>query len=284
MYGLLCVDDISVVGHSLFNNFRLALYNYFGKNNIKNVNSILDLNEITHLIIVDEHYIPCVAIWKNDDFINQLNKLNIKTLVFNFEKIFSSSFPWNVDHQRKLETINNLVQLVSDIDDASTLGRTTINKQFLSKDTQLQTIAIEKLNRILFIGQVNEYYPTRRRVLESASNSGLPVDVVITDRKFTYSEFLAKLNQYKFILNPLGTGSFLNLRFYEALKLGCIPIQQITSEMVHWYPELKQSINFVDFNEITQETLTTVPLIAETYLEDYFNTLNLKDCLANNTY
>jgi hypothetical protein len=276
MYGLLCVDDIEIVGHSLFNNFRLALYNYLGREFIKNVTSINDLNDITHLIIVDEHHIPCVAIWKNDAFINQLNNLSIKTLVFNFEKIFSSSFPWNADHQRKLESINNLVQLVSDIDDAAILGHTAINKQFLSKDTYLQAVNVEKLDRILFIGQVNEYYPTRRQVLESARSSDLPIDIIVSDRRYTYNEFLTKLNQYKFILNPLGTGKFLNLRFYEALKLGCIPIQQITQEMTCLYPELNQSINFIEFSDITQESLLFNPQGAEIYLEDYFNTLQLK--------
>lgn len=275
MYGLLCIDDISVVGHSLFNNFRLAVYNYLGKTNIKDVNSAADLHNITHLIIVDEHHIPCVAIWKNDNFINELNTRNIKTVVFNFEKIFSSSFPWNTDHQRKLETIKNLIQFVSDIDDAAALKQITINKQYLSKDTCLEVSEIKKLNRILFIGQMNEYYPTRRYVLDCASRSGLPVDIIITDRKFTYKEFLLKLNQYKFILNPLGTGKFLNLRFYEALKLGCTPIQQITPEMVPWYPELTQSFNFIDFSEITEDTLTQHITCTEFYLEDYFSMINL---------
>ena len=275
MYGLLCIDDIDIVGHSLFNNFRLALYNYLGKNNIKDINSTADIYDITHLIIVDEHHIPCAAIWKDDAFIDMLNKQNIKTIVFNFEKIFSSSFPWNVDHQRKLETIKNLVQFVSDIDDAIVLKQPTINKQYLSKDTCLDVSEIEKLNRILFIGQVNEYYPTRRHVLNSASRSGLPVDIIITDRKFTYREFLLKLNQYKFILNPLGTGKFLNLRFYEALKLGCIPVQQIIPEMISWYPELAQSINFVDFSEITEDALLRPIIRNEFYLEDYFSKIDL---------
>jgi hypothetical protein len=275
MYGLLCVDDISVVGHSLFNNFRLALYNFFDKNNIKDVNNVTDLHNVTHLIIVDEHHIPCVDIWKNDIFINELNARNIKTVVFNFEKIFSSSFPWNADHQRKLETIRNLVQFVSDIDDATILNQPTINKQYLSRDTCLGVSEIKKIDRILFIGQLNEYYPTRRQLLDSASRSGLPVDIIITDRKLSYNEFLLKLNQYKFILNPLGTGKFLNLRFYEALKLSCIPIQQITPEMVSWYPELTQSINFIDFSEITEDTLSRQVTRDEFYLEDYFSMIDL---------
>jgi len=280
MIGLLCVDDISIVGHSLFNNFRLALYNYFNTNNFKNINSKEDLDGITHLIIVDEHHIPCVEVWKQDPFINELNRLKIKTIVFNFEKIFSSSFPWNADHQRKLETIENLVQFVSDIDDAKMLNKTVINKQYLSRDTNFNVAPLlEKNNRILFIGQVNNYYPTRQHVLNAAQNSGLPVDVIVTHRKLTYTQFLEKLNEYTFILNPLGTGTFLNIRFYEALKFGCTPIQQVTPDMHNWYTELNQSLPFTDFNQITEQSLVKPPARNDYYLEDYFEFINLRSFL-----
>jgi hypothetical protein len=277
MYGLLCIDSIDIVGHSLFNNFRLALYNYFGKESFSEVSAIHDLNNITHLFIVDEHFAPCVDIWKHDNFISELNNKKIKTIVFNFEKIFSSSFPWNADHQRKLETIENLVQFVSDINDARQLNKTVINKQFLSRDTILGIEPqLEKNNRILFLGQVNSYYPTRQQVLNDAQNSGLPVDVVVTDRKLTYSEFLQKLNSYTFILNPLGTGIFLNIRYYEALKLKCIPIQQITPDMSNWYPELDQALCFTEFSQVK---LFTPEKKNDMYLEDYFEQINLNQYL-----
>jgi hypothetical protein len=276
MYGLLCVDDLNIVGHSLFNNFRLALYTHFSRDNFKDIKSTDDLTGITHLFIVDEHHIPCVEIWKHDSFINKLNELKIKTIVFNFEKIFSSSFPWNVDHQRKLETINNLVQFVSDINDARTLNKTIINKQFLSRNTVFDIQPRETKNgRILFLGQVNSYYPTRQQVLRDAQTSGLPVDIIVTDRKLTYTQFLEKLNEYTFVLNPLGTGTFLNIRFYEALKLGCAPIQQITPDMLNWYGELDNSIVFTEFNQINEASLTAPIKKINYYLEDYFSEINL---------
>ncbi|CAB5226440.1 hypothetical protein UFOVP760_215 [uncultured Caudovirales phage] len=280
MYGLLCIDDLHIVGHSLFNNFRLALYNYFGKDIFKDVKSTDDLTGITHLFIVDEHHIPCVEIWKHDCFINTLNEQKIKAMVFNFEKIFSSSFPWNVDHQRKLETINNLTQFVSDIDDARTLNKNIINKQFLSRDTDLGVVPLENKNdRILFLGQVNSYYPTRQQVLQDAQASGLPVDIIVTDRKLTYTEFLEKLNAYTFILNPLGTGAFLNIRFYEALKLGCTLIQQITPDMSNWYPELNRALVFTEFNQINKNSLTLPKNTSDYYLEDYFSEIDLNQYL-----
>jgi hypothetical protein len=237
MIGILCYDSLETVGHSLFLNFRLALQNYFTQP-LKPVICTEDLEAITTLIIVDEHHIPCVSVWKNDAFISQLNKNNIQVLVFNFEKIFSSSFPWNVDHQKKLEQINNLFQIVSDVNDAKFLKKTVVNKQLLSRDTFLVEPKQEKKNEILFIGQINSFYPTREAILRDISNV-CKINILKTDRKLTYTEYLNLVNDYKFILNPLGTGNFINLRFYEAQKLGCIMIQQYTDEMLCHYDELK---------------------------------------------
>jgi len=220
--GIICNDSIENVGHSLFLNFRMALKNVL-KRELINVNSLADLTNKKFLIIVDEHYDPNVKIWKHQSFINEINAKNIKVIVFNFEKIYNSSFPWNVDHQKFLEQIKLLVQYVSDVDDANIMAKTVINKQYLSKDTNLGVDKVDKIEKVVFIGQINNYYPTRRKVIEEATKK-LNIDVVVTERKLSYKDFLNKLNAYKYVFNPLGTGKFINLRFYEALKLGCIPI------------------------------------------------------------
>lgn len=280
MIGIISRDNIDKVGHSLFLNFRIALKNYL-KQDFKNVNDVNDLSKIDTLFIVDEHYSPHVEVWKNDTFINELNSKNIKTVVFNFERIHSKSFPWNVDHQRKLETIKNLVQFVSDVDDARHYNKPFVNKQYLSKDTTLIEPIKDKKERVLFIGQVNNYYPTRRKVISDMSATGIPFDIIITDRKYTYAEFLRKINEYKYIFNPLGTGKFLNLRFYEALKLGCIPIQQITEDMANWYSELTRCYKFTSVDQISFNLLQKFQTVNQDfYLEDYFESVNLKSFIG----
>ena len=67
---------------------------------------------------------------------------------------------------------------------------------------------------------------------------------MLINKKFSYSEYLNKLVNYKYILNPLGTGNFINIRFYEALELGCIPVQQITENMLNRYEELDYCLKF----------------------------------------
>ena len=290
MYGLICNDSISLVGHSLFLNFRYALYNILQKENFKNVYSVNDLDQITHLFIIDEHFAPNVNIWKSGEFIARLNDKNIKTLVFNFESIYNS--PYRIDnicHQKFLEQTNNLIQFLSDVDDYESLKSFKkgpfINRQYLSKDTYVKSRSsnTEKIkDKILFIGQAGGHvYARRQETLKKVSDI-LNLEIVITDRKLTYDQFLEKLASYQFILNPLGTGYFLNLRYYEILKLNNTPIQQITSKMLDVLPELKQnySVNFVEPDELRNINLlefeqNKTPL----YLEDYLKDNKLLDLL-----
>lgn len=275
MYGIICRDHMP--GHSLFANFRLALKNYF-KTSFKEVLVCENLEDVTTLFIVDEHFGPHVDVWKNDKFINTVNEKNIKVVVFNFEKIYSSQFPWNASHQSMLCRFSRLVQFVSDVHDAKTLNKSVINKQFLSKDTTLDVDLVDKKDRIVFIGQCNGFYPTRSRVLNSFNSLGLPLDIIITDRKLSYKEFLTKLSEYKYMLNPLGTGTFINLRFYEAIKLGCIPIQEITEEMKPWYPELSSCITFTNVDSSISTALDSFKQPpSNIYLEDYFDEINLSN-------
>jgi hypothetical protein len=274
--GLLCVPEIEAVGHSLFNNYYKAFKNYFAADFVF-VKSANDLNNICALIIVDEHYNANVAVWKNQEFINKLNEKNICTIVFNFEKIYNSSYAWNVDHQNTLLRINNLHQFISDIDDAAMHNRPYVNRQFLSKSTVLVPPVNNKKEEILFIGQIHPDYPTRGNVLRGLQEAGHNVKVIKSDRKYPYVEYLNILNEHKYILNPLGTGRFLNLRFYEALELGCTVIQQYTDDMLKWYPELSRTdvLKFKDVSDFVNLNFISTP-DKNTYLEDYFNEIDLK--------
>jgi hypothetical protein len=276
MIGIISQDDISTVGHSLFKNFRIALTNYL-QTSLQNVNSIDDLSSINTLIIVDEHYIPHKQIWQNDSFINKINEKEIKVLIFNFEKIFNSQFPWNIDIQHSVNKINRKIQLVSDVKDAKILNSSIINKQLLSRDTFLTHPNKEKSDDIVFIGQINEYYPTRNAILNELQLLNNKIKIIKTDRKYGYDEFINVINNAKFILNPLGTGEFINLRFYEAINLNCIVIQQYTDEMLKWYPELNQCnvLKFRTIEDFKELNFNIDLTYSEKYLEDYFEEINL---------
>lgn len=282
MYGIICKDDLP--GHSLFNNYRLALENYFNTKFVE-IDEHHSLYNIDTVFIVDEHFGPHVSIWKTDHFINTVNDRSIKVVVFNFEKIFDALFPWNIDHQRTLERIKNLVQFVSDVEDANKLGHKLVNRQLLSIETILPAgYEGEKLNRILFIGQTSpNVYNRRRALLASIAQSSLApfVDVVDTQRKMTYPEYLMTLSKYKYVLNPLGTGDFINIRHYEANYYGCTVLQQYTPEMLKHYPELHNGTCFPFQNavDIPYPDVIPVATISDTFLEDRFDRIKLDELI-----
>ena len=279
MFGLICNDEINLVSHCLFLNYRQALYNLFEQKNFKDIKSASELNDITHLFIVDEHFPPNVDVWKKQEIVNKVNELNIKVIIFNFEKIFNSAFPWNVDHQRFVELFKNLTQFLTDMDDAHCLNTPFLNKQMLSKDTYVKRRNCnKKTDKVLFIGQMEGDCYSRRRETLSRVSQYLPLEIISTNRKYSYDEFLDILSQYKYVLNPLGTGDFLNLRYYEIIKLGSIPIQQVTPDMLNNYTELqnKFSINFCDPADLKDiNYLEFNQNQEELFLEDYFKQVDL---------
>lgn len=281
MIGVLSTHDINVVGHSLFSNFREAITSIFG--NIQDVKCSSDLNNIDTLIIIDEHFHPNVEVWKSEEFINTLNRNNIKTLIINFESIFNSPFDLAIDHQNTIQQINRRYQLVADVRDAKILGNSIVTKQYLSKNTNTPKV-VDKKNAAIFLGQVNDYYPTRRRVVEEFKSINIiQPHVHITDRKLSYVDFLTTLGSYKYIFNPLGIGQFINIRFYEALSLGCIVLQQYTDEMENFYKELNHPsvIKFKTVPELVSKLESqTVQYVSYTEsLEDYFKEINLIDII-----
>lgn len=277
--GIICQDDYTVVGHSLFKNFRLALQNILNTPFVE-IASIDDLNNIDKLIIVDEHYIPHSHIWSNSAFVNKLNEQNIGVVVFNFEKIYNSKFPWNVEHQQRLELVNRYVQFVSDVDDAKILNKNITTKQLLSRDTVLPVTPCSRADKILFLGQCNpDWYPERYNLLKTLKEK-INVEIKNSERKLSYEDFLQEMCSAKFILNPLGTGRFINLRFYEALNLSCVVLQQYVDEMEDFYSEELNHPSVIKFrtaDELLEKINYAHSHIPFNYtLEDYFVKIDLK--------
>ena len=172
---------------------------------------------------------------------------------------------------------------MSDALDIQKLSTPFPNKQLLSKDFEYDYLNENKQNELIFIGQVDgRAYKNRRKILKKVESFiNIPFVIQNTKRKLEYNEFLNILSKYKFVLNPLGNGrsQFLNVRYYEAVRLKCIPVQEITKNMLQHYKELQvlQSINFfnvkdlkkVDFNSVNfkDELIKDVPLSLEKYFE-----------------
>ena len=274
MNGLICEDQL--VDHSLFLSFKLAIKNHFQIDQFHVVRSPSNLSGVKRLFIVDEHFSHHINIWKNIAFIKEVNLRKIQVIVFNFERIYSAQFPWNLDHQNALLMFENLHQFVSDVSDAKILCKKIINKQYISSELVFN-FENEKKDRVLFLGQCNQYYPNRANVLADCQKLNLRLDIGISERKMSYTDFLNTLSCYKYILNPLGTGEFINLRFYETLAVGSIPIQQITPQMRNWYGEIDQALIFENAAEIPRLIDKGLNSASKKYfLENYFSDMNLR--------
>lgn len=270
-----------------YTNVVEGLKNTFPNDEIIHIESYNDLvnSNIEVLFVINDHHNS--GIYTDQAFINHLNEKNIKVILFNYEKIFNSFFHWNMDIQKKIETIKNRLQLVADVNDAELLN-TIPCKQFLSKSTDLSAAPIpweQKQDKILFLGCIyNEQYQARlNKVNALAQNKNLkyPVETVVTNNKLSYSDFISKLNSYKYIFNPFGTGTFVNIRHYEARRLGCIVIQEVTDKLMKYYPELQQTcLTFRHVDEVPDLLNTPFINTPEISIEDYFEKINLKSYIV----
>jgi len=219
--GLIC--DIDYDHHILFKNYYYALTSLY--KNIKIVKDVNDLYDIEMLIIANDHFESHKIIWKNDLFINCVNTLDLKVVVFSTERIMDSFFPWNVDNQRNLEKFKNLYQYVL-VDDINKLNkkhhRCLISKFYKN----IVNIPDEKINKAIFIGSTNSHSYINRIELLSKIGKILPIDI-IDSKNDNWIDYIKTLSKYRFVFSPMGNMDGFPLRFYETLLVKSIPIQQI---------------------------------------------------------
>jgi len=280
------MEDANFKCFHFYENVETAVKTVLGNNNdYYHVHQFSDLeeNKIECLFILNDHHQHDV--FGTDQFINYLNDKNIRTIIFNYELINSPYFPWNLDIQRSVERIKNCYQLVADINDGLRLNKSLTTKQYLSKDTNLGVEPIpfeEKEDKITFIGNIyDQQYQSRGRLLQYilGMGIGMPVEVIKSGYKLPFSEYITKLNTSKYILNPFGTGTFINVRHYEALELKCRPIQQITREnlgFIKYYPEIANKGLTFDSPDEIRDLLQKEYVPEDTiYLEDWLRNIEL---------
>jgi len=233
LVGLIC--DLKFTRHPIQLSYYHSITSLY--QNVKDVKNVKDLDDIELLFIGDEHFGPNNIIWKNINFINKCNELNIKVIVFNNERIMDSFFPWNVQNQEYVNKFNNLYQYVSDIDDVIKLNK-KFNRMPPSKFLKNVIGDIEvsnKLNKAVFIGNTSgNSYAERRKILQDI-NQIIEVDIIKTDNNRNWENYVKKMAEYRFVISPLGNAHFFPMRFYEILLARSIPIQQIKSNTLDYY-------------------------------------------------
>lgn len=218
--------------HILFKSYYHSISSFY--KNIKKINDLNDLSDIKMLFIGDEHFIPHRKVWKNINFINRCNNLNIKVVIFNNEKIMDSDFPWNEENQGYINKFNNVYQYVSDIDDVIKLNK-RFNRMPPSKYIKnfINNIDVNnKMNKAIFIGNIQ--YKNRCNILNSI-NSIIETDIIESSINMSWGKYINKLSKYKFVISPFGNAHFFPMRFYEILLVKSIPIQEIKHNTLQYY-------------------------------------------------
>jgi hypothetical protein len=282
---ILWTEKTEELNFSFFENYLNALTAYLNTNLIK-VNSIEQLSSIKILFVIDEHFRSHKEFLTSLETIKILNNNKTKVVIFNTEKIFNSHWKHNIDIYQSVLKINNLVYLLSDALDIKKIGTPMVNKQYLSKSTSIKNhISLnQKKNAILFFGQLDgSAYNNRRQILNKFLKlSPIPIEIKKSERLLDYSEYLNLISSYKYILNPLGAGEFLNLRFFETLEVNSIPVQEYSKNMLEFNQELSRnvSINFQSLRNINLNKFEEVKSNSfRYYLEDYFYDNNFYDLI-----
>lgn len=244
-------DDNKILSaHILFSSYFYSLQNIYGKDNVKKFTDINEVKENDKIAVIDDHYYDNAVIYMNPSFVSYCNNNNIRLVFFTTERM-SSPFWDHTNTINKQRLFNNVTHYYGDANDIKLFGSTFIVKQQYSKTFEYlkenTTLDFDKKqDKIVFIGQVDwilnksvPWYARRKTILQYLINqNNMTIDIIQSDKNRTPEEYLKFLSAYKYVINPLGVGDFINIRFYDSLLVNSIPIQQYTDNMKLYYSEL----------------------------------------------
>lgn len=245
------------------------------------VNSKEDLKNINLLFISDPFFMPHRHIWMNEEFINYCNINKIQVVVFFGEKILNSVFHDTHYIFNMSLSFQNLKYYVWDVDDSIQLNKKVL-RYCISKYYENKIQIPEKINKCLFIGQINTPHYEERRQSLSKINDYIETDI-LENFNGDWKDYLNLYSKYKFSFCPIsGNYNGLALRFYEALLVGSIPIQQVRKNTLDVYSK-ESSFDDCIFFENIEELSRKLKLIDKTqsknkiWLEDELEKLLLED-------
>jgi hypothetical protein len=225
------IGVISDLGHTespAYTSYYYALNNLH--DNVKLVRGVVDLSDIDILVCGNDHHAGHLNIWSDDKFTEECNKRKIPFFVHTVERIRAPEFPWNIEIQNKLKRYEHLRQRCWDITDTKEEG-TKLARVLLSKNFQTFDTPVEKIDELVFIGKL---YPNRIRIIEEL-NKYTKVNVAPRSA-LGYTDFLSNLARFKYVLSPISNGvNGIPGRFYEALVIGSIPVQEVYEDTLDHY-------------------------------------------------
>jgi hypothetical protein len=302
--GLICDNNFKEL--VLFDNFRYAITGLYP--DIIDVYSAEDLSGLDILFIPHPNHGSNMQICARTGFIERCNELGITLVIFFSEKIgidknkketlylkglhdeflnyFESLNPILFkdvysDEDCKfrlfshLKKANKVIIYAYDVDDCKAFNL-KLFRVGMSKYFKYLGDYIPFSERLKSIGFCGSHYKTRVSIIKIIPrNISIPCNFIKTNFKSWYA-YMAYLAQYQFILSPFGNANGFVSRFYEALTLKSIVIQQVNSNTLQYYDKEAQFKNCIFF-----ENPEEIPsLINEYVIPEERGELWLEDILS----
>lgn len=272
------ISDLNHTESPAYTSYYYALQNIHA--DVKLVWSKEDLIDVDTLVCGNDHHAGHLRIWSDIEFTEAVNKKKIPFFVHTVEHIRSPSYPWNVGIQENLKRYELLRQRCWDINDAKE-NNTKLARVLLSKNFQDFDKPETKIDELVFVGKL---YPNRVETINQLSKY---VRVNVAPRSaLDYRGFLSYLAKYKYVLSPISNGvNGIPGRFYEALVVGAIPVQEVFSDTLEHYTEEAAIPGSIFFETAEQciERLTShahvIPdktMFLEEELKDFLNDFDVK--------
>ena len=278
------IVDLDYSKHISFKNYYYAIENIYG--GVRLVKTIDALDGIDILFIGDDHYGKHRAIFMQDGFPERCNDKGVKVVVFTTERTFGTVYPWNEGNYYEMRSkFNNLWQYMTDVDDCiktgAKLNRTLPSIHFKNPVEDVE----KKIDKIVFIGTTegyNDCYKDRRRLLAGIVGSRT-IDIITTPIPL-WEDYMKKLSEYRFVLAPKGNCNAFSLRFYDALMVHSIPLQQVELNTLKYF-DIEGGFDDCIFFETIEEmedkvkSCNLVRSSSEFWMEDYIKKLLTEDGL-----
>lgn len=231
--------------------FYYAMRNLF--TNLRIVRKTSDLLSLDYVLIPNYHWGPHKSIWMNSDFLQTCTNNNILCIFWSGEQILSQLFPWNRQVQDFIEKFPNLTQTAFDVDDSVRLnlpigrGPNSIEYKFLNRKR-------EKKDRIVFVGNTNQNeYKKRDDTLKELILKHKNIDIFPNGTFRTCAEYFDVISNYRFSICPHSTSfNGITSRFYDALLVNTIPLQQVYPNTLDFFPQEKNFEDVIFFENVNE--------------------------------
>lgn len=311
--GLIC--DGNYKGLTIFDSFRYAITSLYP--DIVDVSTQEDLKGLNMVIIGHPNHGPNLQICARTGFVEKCNELGITLVVFFSEKIrkdlgiiehtytrggngdwaFSYFKELNPvlyknivsDEDQKLRLFHHLrkaekcFMYAYDVDDCKEFGLTLFRVALSKKFKYLGEVVpfSERIKGVVYRGS---HYPTRIPILKIMNINKVITFYWAKEYYKSWYGFMEGMGQYQFMLSPLGNANGLVARFYEALTLKSIIIQQVKPNTLAYYDKEAQFKNCIFFRHAEEipgliKNYVIPEERGEIWLEDVLQEILIKDNL-----